>query len=142
MNQDKISKPRWELRFKSFGKAYTLLGEAVQTAQNREMSLLEKEGVIQRFEYTWELAWKTLKDYLQSQGTQLESITPRTTLREAFKANLIKGGDIWMQALDTRNQMAHTYSIKIFEESIKLILTEYYQLFTELYSSFKKRISS
>ena len=101
--------PRWVYRFDNYKRAFLLLRQAIETMQTRELTQLEKEGVIQRFEYTWELAWKVLKDYLENAGVNLPTITPASVIRAAFAAKIIDNGDIWMRALDARNTMAHTY---------------------------------
>ena len=126
-------KPRWQYRFDNFGRAFILLREGIESIDERELSQLEREGLIQRFEYTWELAWKTLKDYLDFQGVNLETVTPRSVIRAAFAANIISHGTEWMAALDARNKMSHTYNFKIFEEVIADVQTRYLTLFDELY---------
>ncbi len=83
--------PRWQYRFDNYRRAFALLREAI--GQERPLNQLEKEGVIQRFEYTVELAWKTLKDYLESENVVLEQITPRAVIRRAFEAGIIKQGE-------------------------------------------------
>jgi nucleotidyltransferase substrate binding protein (TIGR01987 family) len=87
--------PRWVYRFENFKKAFLKLEEAVNLSGQKELSDLEKEGVIQRFEFTFEIFWKLLKDYLQHEGISLETSTPRNVIREAFKAGLISDGDGW-----------------------------------------------
>jgi hypothetical protein len=69
-------RPRWHYRFDNYKRAFDLLSQAVAIMDERPLSPLEKEGTIQRFEYTWELAWKLLKDYLEDQGIVLDKITP------------------------------------------------------------------
>lgn len=125
---------RWQYRFDNFKNAYSLLNEAIALSKTRTLSSLEQEGLIQRFEYTWELAWKTLKDYLEVQGIILDTITPATTIRAGFSAKIITNGDMWLQALDTRNKMSHTYNVKQFEKAIILIEKDYIILFDELYT--------
>lgn len=112
-------KPRWVYRYDNYHRAFLLLREAIETSGSRPLTQLEKEGVIQRFEYTWELAWKVLKDYLEYKGIILETITPAAAIKAGFSANIISDGDIWMKALDARNKMSHTYNLKVFEAVIK-----------------------
>ncbi len=125
--------PRWVYRFDNYRRAFSLLREAMETQQERPLTQLEKEGVVQRFEYTWELAWKLLKDYLDSQGVVLEMITPASVIRAAFAAKIIEHGDVWMRALDARNKMAHTYSFKSFERVIADIQTDYLPILDALH---------
>lgn len=124
---------RWRYRFDNFSKAYQLLREA-SCSDNGDLTLLEQEGLVQRFEYTWELAWKTLKDYLESQGIILEVITPAHIIRAALEANLIDSGDLWMEALDTRNKMSHTYDQGRFYDAVDKIKNRYLELFTRLFN--------
>jgi nucleotidyltransferase substrate binding protein (TIGR01987 family) len=130
MTQDK---PRWLYRFDNYKRAFGLLREAIETLATRELTQLEKEGVIQRFEYTWELAWKLIKDYLEHEGIVLDKITPAAVLRAAFEAKIITQGDEWMQALDARNRMSHTYNLKQFEVAITGIQASYLALFDSLH---------
>src|SRR5580704_13545414 len=97
-------KPRWVYRFDNYTRALALLREAVEAQQARHLSDLEKQGLIQRFEFTCELAWKLLKDYLEHTAVRLETVTPATVVKEAFAARLIENGDLWMQSLDARNR--------------------------------------
>jgi nucleotidyltransferase substrate binding protein (TIGR01987 family) len=126
-------KPRWKYRFDNFSRAFSLLREAIETAQSRALTQLEKEGVIQRFEYTWELSWKLLKDYIEKEGIALEMITPSMVIKTAFAAKIIEDGETWMKALDARNKMSHTYDLKVFEKIISEITTQYLSAFDGLY---------
>ena len=128
-------KPRWLYRFDNYQRAFGLLREAMETIETRPLTQLEKEGVIQRFEYTWELAWKMIKDYLEHEGVVLDKVTPASVLRAAFEAKVITAGDVWMLALDARNKMAHTYNLKQFEEVIEEIRRSYFTLFDNLHLS-------
>jgi nucleotidyltransferase substrate binding protein (TIGR01987 family) len=128
-------KPRWIYRFDNYKRAFSLLREAMETLETRELNALEKEGIIQRFEYTWELAWKVLKDYLEHEGVVLSKITPASVIRAAFDAKIISHGDNWMQALDARNKMAHVYNMVEFEETIAALRETYFALFDALYMS-------
>src|SRR5437879_7120297 len=100
-----IQDVRWVQRFEHFEKALLLLREAL--VQPDRLSDLEKEGAIQRFEYTVELAWKTLKDYLEASGVALDQKTPKHVVKQAFVSNLIDNGQLWVDMLDTRNRMSH-----------------------------------
>lgn len=134
--------PRWQYRFDNYKRAYMLLRQAIETKQEHSLSALETEGVIQRFEYCWELAWKTLKDYLDYSGITIDIITPRNVIKAAFAANIIADGEGWMRALDTRNKMAHVYQQKAFEQAIEAIEKEYLNLFDMLHEFFlEKRVS-
>jgi nucleotidyltransferase substrate binding protein (TIGR01987 family) len=120
-----MSEPvRWKQRYENFERAFSLLQDAFGKSPE-DMSDLEKEGVIQRFEYTFELAWKTLKDYLVYSGVVFDQITPRSVIKYAFAANIIEDGQTWMNMLEQRNLMSHTYDSNIFEEVFNSISEHY-----------------
>jgi nucleotidyltransferase substrate binding protein (TIGR01987 family) len=124
--------PRWVYRHINFEKALTKLLEVVQLAETRTLSELENEGMIQRFEYTWELAWNMLKDYLLYRGIPLQETTPAEVLRAAHSAGIIQNGDDWMQAKRARNNMSHRYDSEEFKRVIDEILSCYSKLMVDL----------
>jgi nucleotidyltransferase substrate binding protein (TIGR01987 family) len=95
---------RWKQRFTNFQRAFRLLE---QTAAKAELNEAERAGLIQFFEMAFELAWKTVKDYLEAEGYQVK--TPRETLKQAFQIEVLEDGHAWMEALEDRNLTAHTY---------------------------------
>ena len=125
--------PRWIYRFVNYARAYRLLQEAVALSHQRALSSLEKEGMIQRFEYTWELAWKLLKDYLTANGLVPEVASPAHVMRTAFMANIVTDGDVWMETIEARNLMSHMYDNKKFEMILEKIAQRYLPLFTALH---------
>lgn len=121
---------RWRQRFDNYLKALAKLqaGMPEGMAGLSRMSDLEKEGLIQRFEYTHELAWNVMKDYLEYQGIQ--NITgSRDAIREAFQARLLEDGDNWMETIRSRNQTSHTYNEQVANEILERIVTVYFSLF-------------
>jgi nucleotidyltransferase substrate binding protein (TIGR01987 family) len=107
----RIPDVRWRQRFQSFGKAFAQLAAAADLAQRRKLTDLEQLGLIQAFEFTHELAWNTLKDFLESRGaTNLYGSKDAT--REAFAKGLIARGDEWMAMIQARNRSSHTYNEK------------------------------
>ena len=98
-----------------------------------ELNQLEREGVIQRFEYTFELSWQLLKDRLEYDGVILASVTPRNVIREAAAAGLVADGQTWIDMLTDRNRMSHTYDFATFEAVIRNIRSRYLSLLNELY---------
>jgi nucleotidyltransferase substrate binding protein (TIGR01987 family) len=115
---------RWKQRFQNFDRAYVLLREALQDGPSA-LNTLETEGVIQRFEYSFELAWKVLKDFLEENGIVFPTITPKAVLKEAFAAKVIDDGQVWIDMLDHRNLLSHTYSAASFEKAVKAIVERY-----------------
>ena len=94
---------------------------------------LEREGVIQRFEYTFELAWNTLKDRLEYDGIAFRSVTPRSIIRQAYQSGLIQNGETWLDMLTDRNLMSHTYDLARFEAIVTNIHDRYLSLLNDLY---------
>ena len=127
------AKPRWEYRLDNYRRAYFLLSEGIDALGQRDLSRLEREGLIQRFEYTWELAWKTIADYLAHQGVIVTPVTPRAVIRAAFEAGVIGEGEEWMAALDARNKMSRTYDFTVFEAVIVQVRDRFLRLFADLY---------
>jgi nucleotidyltransferase substrate binding protein (TIGR01987 family) len=103
-----MNKPdiRWQQRFQNFEKAFSRLQEAM-TVENP--SELERNGLVQRFEFTLELCWNTLKDYLQDEGFEFKP-TPKETIRQAFKSGIIDNAQDLIDGLDIRNDLSHDYS--------------------------------
>jgi nucleotidyltransferase substrate binding protein (TIGR01987 family) len=127
---------RWRQRYENFDKAYKQLEQAIKDFET--LSLLEKEGLIQRFEYTFELAWKTLKDYLESQ--EVEAKFPREVIKASFHYGLIEKGEVWMDMLEKRNVLAHTYDEERFKFAIKMIKEKYFQVISELHKLMGEKI--
>jgi nucleotidyltransferase substrate binding protein (TIGR01987 family) len=119
---------RWHQRLENYSKALQELSSAVQLAEQRPLSKLEKHGVIQGFEFTHELAWNVIKDYFFHQG-QSNITGPRDATREAFNKQLIQEGDIWMEMIRSRNQTSHTYNAAIADEIVNKILYHYHTCF-------------
>ncbi len=126
---------RWKQRFQNFEKAFAQLKSAVTQLEN--LSDLEKEGMIQRFEYTFELAWKTLKDYLEEKN--VDAKFPREVIKQSFKYEIINKGDIWLEMLEQRNLMAHTYEEKIFKNVVNKISQEYFAEISQVYQYLKDK---
>ena len=124
---------RWRQRFLNFDKAFQQLSLACQN--NEQLDDLSKEGLVQRFEYTFELAWKTLKDYLEAEG-EIE-LTPRAVLKKSFQIGIISNGETWMDMLAKRNLMAHTYNEDTFQEVFNLIIHHYFVEIENLHSFFQ-----
>ena len=115
----------------------SLLTDAVELSRQRELSDLEKQGLIQAFEFTHELAWNTLKDFLEYKG-QSGIYGSRDATRKAFELELIEDGDSWMQMIQNRNRSSHTYNQKVMQEIIEAILTAYHQQFLRLADKLNK----
>jgi nucleotidyltransferase substrate binding protein (TIGR01987 family) len=141
MNDEDI---RWEQRFSNYTKALEKLDEAVKRV-SLELSNSEQaditsatkslfwqdilqEGIIQRFEYTHELAWNVMKDYIREVGS-IKTIGSRDTTREAFAAELITDGEVWMEMIKSRNMTSHTYNEHIAKAIFARIINDYHPAF-------------
>jgi len=120
MNQD----IRWRQRFENFDRALDLLREALANGQEN-LSPLEQEGTAHRLEYTLELAWKCMKDYLEDSGVSVSPATPRQVIKEAFVAKIITDGQTWIDMLNHRNLLSHTCDFAVFEEAIRSTADRY-----------------
>jgi len=122
---------RWKQRFQNYKKAFTALENAVKLAKARELTDLEKQGVIQGFEFTFELAWNVLKDYLEEQGI-IGIIGSKGAIRQAFGKGLIEDGQAWMSMVKDRNLASHSYDEATARDLVAEIIDTYYLQFRTL----------
>ena len=128
---ENLKEIRWKQRFENFDKSYKLL----KKYSNQEITTeLERAGIIQFFE----LAWKVLKDYLESEGYMVKS--PRETVKQAFQIGLIDNGHIWIDALSNRNLTTHTYDEKLATKMTSEILNAYLPELDKLYNKLSKEL--
>lgn len=123
---------RWKQRFQNYENSFKLLE---RTNNIKNPSEAEQGGLIQFYEVSFELAWKTLKDYLESEGFIVKS--PRQTIKQAFQMEIIEDGEKWLEALDDRNLTTHIYNSEIAERVVKRIKNDYYPLLKKLYNYLK-----
>ncbi len=123
---------RWIQRFNNFVKALNQLTKFINAG---ELNELEKQGLIQSFEYTHELAWKTIKDFLEDQGVQ-EIYGSKNATREAFKLGLLENGEVWMDMIKSRNLTSHTYNEDTTEKITHSIVGKYFEQFNLIYEKF------
>lgn len=131
MNED----IRWKQRFRNYQRALQTITEAVKLSNQRELSRLEQQGLIQGFEFTHELAWNVLKDYLEEQGF-VQIVGSKNATRTAFKNELICDGEVWMDMIKSRNLSSHTYNNEIAEAIVDDILMRFYPAFTAMQNTF------
>ncbi len=120
---------RWKQRFQGFAKAFLRLKEAVEMT---ELTELERNGLIQRFEFTLDLSWKTLKDFLEEKGFAFKP-SPKDTLRLAQESGYISYAQELIDGLDIRNELSHDYSGEKFERSEKQLREETFVVLEKLY---------
>lgn len=132
-----VQEIRWQYRFQNFSRAYSLLRAAFEGDVD-ELNDLEKEGAIQRFEYTFELSWNTLKDRLEYDGVIMDSVTPRNVIRTAAAAGLIADGQTWIDMLGDRRNTSQRYDIELMETVLNNIGENYLPILEALH----RRLSS
>ena len=126
---------RWIQRFQNFKKAFHQLSGAAALARQRDLSELEQQGFIQAFEFTHELAWNTLKDFLEARGTA-NLFGSKDATRQAFAAGLIENGETWMDMIQSRNKSTHTYDLKTAEAIASAVASSYLPEFEKFQKRF------
>ena len=132
---DEFKDIRWKQRFENFNKVYMLLEKY---SSKKDLSELEQAGIIQFFEMTFELAWKVLKDYLESDGYLVKS--PRETIKQAFQNEIINDGHIWMDALSVRNLTTHTYDSNLVKKLIDEIVNIYFPELKQMHDKLEREL--
>lgn len=127
---------RWRQRFENFKGAFAQLKKGVALARQRQLSELEQQGLIKAFEFTHELAWNVLKDYLEYQG-YVGIIGSKGATREAFKNGLVEDGETWMAMIKARNLTIHTYDCEVAEGIAKEVLARFEPAFAALEGKFE-----
>jgi nucleotidyltransferase substrate binding protein (TIGR01987 family) len=128
---------RWKQRFQNYSKAFALLRIVIEEHEDiLTLSDLEKEGLIKRFEFTLELAWKTLKDKMQEDGVIIDKISPKYILKLAHNNKYIDNIEVWLAMINDRNLMSHTYNFNDFNKVLKALQNTYYAHLEELYIDF------
>ena len=130
---DELKNIRWRQRYSNLVKAFRQLEKGVLLESPNE---IEVQGIIQSFEFTFELCWKTLKDYMESQG--IAAPFPREVIKQAYRYNLLSNGELWLEMLSKRNLLAHTYDEKIADEAHQLITKHYFASIRQLVSQLGK----
>lgn len=131
MDQRQPEIKRWQYRLLNLKQAFTQFQNAIELAKQRELSPLEKQGVVQSFEFTHELAWNTMRDFLLESGMQ-NLFGSKDTTREAFQKGLIGEGESWMKMIEHRNLSSHTYKVQTAEEIIMRSVNDYGRLIGDL----------
>ena len=129
--------PRWEQKMSSYRKALHRLAEVVNVMKVRQLNDFEADGLIQRFEFTFELAWKLMKSYAEYQGTDKELMGSRDAIRWAFENKLIKDSDVWIEMIKRRNDTSHTYDENTAADVVIRVKDAYFQAFVCFYNKMK-----
>lgn len=127
---------RWIQRFRNFNKAFLQLKKFID---KKNLNELEEQGLIKSFEYTYELAWNTLKDYFEYQGNN-DLNGSRDAINEAYKSGIISDGEAWMNMFKDRNRTSHTYNESTAKEILDNIFRSYFGLFNQLRQEMEKQL--
>ena len=130
---------RWVQRFKNFEKASINLNETIECIKHNGINKIYTMALIQAYEIVFELAWKTMKDYLEFNGIITD--TPRETIKEAFSKNIISDGHIWIEMMEARNKTSHTYKEEYAKSLCDDILNIYSNQIINLLEFFKGKIN-
>lgn len=131
---------RWKQRFQNYCNALENFLEAIELSSKRDLSKLEKQGLIQSFEFTQELSWKVLKDYLEYKGADSQIIGSKDSIRNAYSVGLIKNGDIWMDMIASRNLSSHAYDENSVQQIIDKCVMDYHKEFLDLKETLEKEL--
>lgn len=123
---------RWIQRFHNYSKALARLTEAVDLVEERQLSNLEQQGLIQAFEFTYDLAWKTLQDLLRDQKRPNNNGGPSIIIAQAVEDGYIKNAEAWKALKKSRELTSHTYEDEMAEEIAENIIEIYHGLFIQL----------
>ncbi len=135
------SYPRWEQRFESYTKALGRLTAIVNESLSRPLNEYEQDAMIQRFEFTHELAWKLMKAYAEYQG-ELDITGSRDAIRWACNNNIAEDGHVWLEMLRSRNETSHDYDEQLAGETVKKIKESYYAVLLAFGKTMAKKLTS
>ena len=116
---------RWKQRFENFERAYNNLKYTLDALNTEHDNIINKMATIQAYEMAMELCWKVLKDYLEDSNVLFKEVTPNRVIKEAFAANIIEDGELWVDMLKDRNSTSHEYS----EEKSNLIIDKINEIY-------------
>lgn len=128
---------RWIQRCNNFSRAFNLLRQILEEESDMlTLKPIVKEGIIKRFQYTFELAWKTLKDKMEYDGLRIEKTSPKYVFKLAYQSKYITDIDLWLAMINDKNLMSHTYNFETFDKVLLSLQKDYYPLFNNLYIYF------
>lgn len=133
-----MEEARWRQRFRNYARALQALQRGAVTLQGDPNNELMQAGIIQTYECAFELAWKTLKDFLDSEGYDTPS--PKAAIRQAFQSGYINDGEMWMEALGCRNLTVHTYDEDFAASAVRDIITRYLPMLQKLHDDLGKEL--
>ena len=136
-----VNDVRWKQRFENYERAYHSLVRSENALKLDEGNEFIQDSLIQRYEYTIELAWKTMKDYLEFEGF-VDVSSPKKAVRKAFQEEIIKDGSGWIKALNDRNRTSHAYEESMANEISNIIRTKHIPIFRDFYLCLKDKVDA
>ncbi|GHV75953.1 nucleotidyltransferase [Spirochaetia bacterium] len=130
---------RWKQRFQNFENIYNTFCRTLVRYEGSSKDEVVLMALVQTFEFTYELAWNTMKDYLENEGFD-EVANSKQAIRTAFQAELISDAEGWMEAIQKRNLASHTYNQAVLDESVSYITETFFPLVRKLYEDLKQRL--
>ena len=130
---------RWQERLQNYKKSVENLNETIQCIGQNGLNKIYTMALVQAFEICFELAWKTMKDYLEFNGIKTD--TPRDTIKTAFSTNLIKDGQGWIEMMEARNKTSHTYRETFANQLADDILQTYSRLIENFETTMDNKIN-
>jgi len=131
---------RWKQRFENFKLAFDTFNETLTAYSTDRKNIVYKLALIQAFEFTYELGWNLMKDYMELQGLADFEKSPRGVIKEAFNIEIIKNGEAWSDMIDTRNVLSHAYNEEKADIAIEKISNVYSKEFENLLLYFQGRL--
>lgn len=133
---------RWEQKFESYGKALRRLAEIVRCAQERPLTDFEKDGLVQRFEFTHEMAWKVMMSFCKHQSPEIALYGSKDSTRWAFSHELITDGEVWMDMVQSRSSTSHNYDGEVADVVTSKIINDYFPRMVQFYHKMRTLTSS
>lgn len=123
--------PKWLERLSIFKNAIARMAEVVELSKQRTLNQFERDSLIKRFEFTYEMAWKLMMSFEKEYGVT-ELLGSKDVVRTAFSMSLIDNGEAWLEMIDDRNKTSHLYDEEMAADVTEEIIDTYYPLFMEL----------
>jgi len=132
-----LPEKRWIQRLDNYTKAFAVLDRTYGILKERELTEAERMGLIQSFEFTFELAWNLMKDYLRDKGI-FDIVGSKDAIRSAFKNGIIENGDVWMDMVERRTETVHTYEEEVATRVVRDVVNSYVEEMRKLLEKMKK----
>lgn len=124
-------KPKWGERLTTYQNAIDRLTEVITLSRQHPLNQFERDSLVKRFEFSYEMAWKLMMSYEKDNGIT-EILGSKDVIRQAFRLSIVKNGEAWLEMVDARNRTSHLYDEKMATDAADEIIHTYYPLLVEL----------